>query len=214
MHPALNYHNDKNPSVLQFLVTHLLFLLIWRQVPILTRIYQSCWMRLRTPLMRIHITCYNCTAKDSWCFYINDLIKHGSEAQVRCASNQCFIAEYLCDDQNSDDCLVEYNNAVNNITLDYFYRRCATEGGEEPLRTRCKLCCNADAAGNYTFSALKDCYTNEEFDGFYDPTFTSTRCVCETNLCNYECNTADIRMIRNDLLSVLTSLYLFSYFLM
>ena len=21
------------------------------------------------------ITCYNCTAKDSWCFYINDLIK-------------------------------------------------------------------------------------------------------------------------------------------
>ena len=89
-----------------------------------------------------------------------------------------------------------------------------TEEGEEPLRTRCKLCCNADAAGNYTFSALKDCYTDEECDGFYDPTFTSTRCVCETNLCNYECNSAEIRMIRNDLLSILTSLYLFSYFLM
>ena len=28
----------------------------------------------------LDITCYNCTAKDSWCFYINDLIKHGSEA--------------------------------------------------------------------------------------------------------------------------------------
>ena len=160
------------------------------------------------------ITCYNCTAKDSWCFYINGLIKHGSEAQVKCASNQCFIAEYLCDDKNSDDCQVEYNNAVNNGTLDYFYRRCATEGGEEPLRTRCKLCCNADAAGNYTFSALKNCYADEECDGFYDPTFTSTRCVCQTNLCNYECNSAEIRRIRNDLLSILTSLYLFSYFLM
>ena len=71
------------------------------------------------------ITCYNCTAKDSWCFHINDLINHGSEAQVKCASNQCFIAEYMCDDKNSDDCQVEYNNAVNNGTLDYFYRRCA-----------------------------------------------------------------------------------------
>ena len=158
------------------------------------------------------ITCYNCTAKDSWCFYINDLINHGSEAQVKCESNQCFIAEYLCDDKNSDDCHAEYNNAVNNDTLDYFYRRCATEEGEKPLRTRCKLCCNADATGNYTFSSLKNCYADEECDGFYDPTFTSTRCVCETNLCNYECNTADICMIRNDLLSILTSLYLFSYF--
>ena len=71
------------------------------------------------------ITCYNCTAKDSWCFYINDLINHGSEAKVKCASNQCFIAEYLCDDKNSDDCQAEYNNAVNNGSLDYFYHRCA-----------------------------------------------------------------------------------------
>ena len=161
MHPALNYHNDKNPSIL-------LFLALFTNLAASANTNKNLSILLDEITYSTYedITCYNCTAKDSWCFYINDLIKHGSEAQVRCASNQCFIAEYLCDDQNSDDCLVEYNNAVNNITLDYFYRRCATEGGEEPLRTRCKLCCNADAAGNYTFSALKDCYTNEEFDGF------------------------------------------------
>ena len=30
------------------------------------------------------------------------------------------------------------------MNLDYFYHRCATEGGSDPLRNRCLLCCNED----------------------------------------------------------------------
>ena len=35
----------------------------------------------------------------------------------------------------------EYNNARNNNLLSNFYRRCNTEQGSTPLRTRCSKCC-------------------------------------------------------------------------
>ena len=35
----------------------------------------------------------------------------------------------------------EYENANNNDNLQSFYDRCAIEGGSEPLRLRCSLCC-------------------------------------------------------------------------
>ena len=161
-----------------------------------------------------NITCYKCSAKDSWCFYINDFINHESDAKVKCASNQCFIAEYLCDDKNSDDHQVEYNNAVNNGSLDFSIAVVLLKKEPNPLEQDANFAVMLILLGNYTFSTLKDCYADGECDRFYDPTFTSTRCVCETNLCNDKCNSADMCMIRNDLLSILASLYFFSYFLM
>ena len=35
-----------------------------------------------------------------------------------------------CGNYDSDDCVSEYNNAVNNNDLDAFYHRCATRKGE------------------------------------------------------------------------------------
>ena len=117
----------------------------------------------------------------------------------------------MCDDKNSDDCQAEYNNALNNDTLDYFYRRCARE---KPLITRCKLCCNADAAGNYTFSALKDCFRWRKWWILWSNLHFNKMRLWNESMLNYECNSADIRMIRNNLLTILAFLYLFSYFLM
>ena len=177
-------------------------------------LYYCCTLALFTDLVTIadgyqaieditttNITCYKCSAKDSWCFYIN---------------------EYLCDDKNSDYCNAEFGNAINNGNLDYFYHRCSTKGDlfyngrmlsvtDQPLKTRCKLCCNAPAAGSYVFSVLKDCYANEKCDGIYDPAFSSIRCVCETDLSNAFESCNSVNMIKNDLLSILASLYFLTF---
>ena len=50
--------------------------------------------------------------------------------------------EYECGDSDSSDCTSEYNNAVNNGNLEGFFDRCANEGGSQPLRARCSLCCS------------------------------------------------------------------------
>ena len=36
--------------------------------------------------------CYKCSAQDSWCEEINEVIGHGSEAQIECSTKKCFIA--------------------------------------------------------------------------------------------------------------------------
>lgn len=41
----------------------------------------------------------------------------------------------------SGDCQTEYDNAIRNNNLASFYNRCQTEGGSNPLRNRCALCC-------------------------------------------------------------------------
>ena len=46
-----------------------------------------------------------------------------------------------CGDEISSDCQWEYDNAMENGNMGSFYRRCATEGGARPLRSRCSLCC-------------------------------------------------------------------------
>ena len=51
------------------------------------------------------------------------------------------ILEYECGTTDSSDCTSEYENAKNSDNLQSFYDRCATEGGSEPLRLRCSLCC-------------------------------------------------------------------------
>ena len=64
------------------------------------------------------------------------------------------LGEHIeCGDLISDDCISEYDNAVANGSLDPFYKRCVGEGGAEPLRTRCSLCCfehSQCCAGNIT----------------------------------------------------------------
>ena len=59
--------------------------------------------------------------------------------------------EYQCGNYDSDDCKAEYGNAINNGNLEYFYHRCATEGGSQPLRKRCSLCCSDDEPSKYGY---------------------------------------------------------------
>ena len=63
----------------------------------------------------------------------------------------CFFLEYQCGNYDSDDCKAEYGNAINNGNLEYFYHRCATEGGSQPLRKRCSLCCSDDEPSKYGY---------------------------------------------------------------
>merc|ERR1712241_762605 len=50
--------------------------------------------------------------------------------------------ELECGDKISSDCRSECDNALRNGNLDHFYNRCETEGGSQPLRKRCSLCCD------------------------------------------------------------------------
>ena len=52
-----------------------------------------------------------------------------------------FFIEYECGSDISDDCQSEFNNHQNNGALEKFYYRCSAEGGHDPLRLRCSLCC-------------------------------------------------------------------------
>ena len=127
--------------------------------------------------------CYKCIPKDSWCDTqenIEDL------PQTVCPSRKCLISEYQCGDTISDDCRSEYNNAINNGNLDYFYERCATEGGSQPLRTRCSLCCDE----NDNTAVLRKCAKIN--DGIIpcdeEPNGGNVQeCICDTNLCNDFC---------------------------
>ena len=51
------------------------------------------------------------------------------------------FVEYECGTDISDDCQSEFNNHQNNGDLENFYYRCSAEGGHDPLRLRCSLCC-------------------------------------------------------------------------
>ena len=125
--------------------------------------------------------CYVCDVRDPDCNVMN-----GKKIQpTACPSEKCVISgiiakfiarnyhltlhppiiEYHCDSTMpiSDDCQAEYDNAVQNGQLDDFYYRCATETGEQPLRTRCPLCC-----GNNTKSINErgeyECEADSSFD--------------------------------------------------
>ena len=71
-----------------------------------------------------------------------------------------FSSDFECGYEISDDCLSEYNNAVDDDNLDQFYHRCDTEGGSQPLRTRCSLCCNK---GHFFDSFLQENLANGRF---------------------------------------------------
>ena len=104
-----------------------------------------------------------------------------------------YFTEYNCGNSISDDCQSEYNNAINNGNLDYFYHRCATEGGSQPLRTRCSLCCNNnDNDDDIGIGIVRSCA--DQNDNIHDCESDGTlsqSCVCGTNLCNDVCNECD-----------------------
>ena len=104
--------------------------------------------------------CYECDVRHQDC----DIMNGRDIPQTACPGEKCLIsgdrATYVCTFHSnivtlypsfieyhcnstfiSDDCQAEYDNAVQNGQLDYFYYRCATEPGALPLRTRCPLCC-------------------------------------------------------------------------
>ena len=100
-----------------------------------------------------------------------------------------YFLEYSCGNSISDDCQSEYDNAIRNGNLDYFYHRCATEGGSQPLRTRCSLCCNNNGNDkDYGVGIIRSCA--DQNDNIHDCKSDGTlaeSCVCGTNLCNDVC---------------------------
>ena len=72
------------------------------------------------------------------------------KTQIQIISNISKL-DYQCGGNISGDCSSEFNNAQNNKKLDEFYYRCATEGGSEPLRLRCRLCCENEES-NHRFT--------------------------------------------------------------
>ena len=124
------------------------------------------------------------------------------------------FSEYSCGNFTSEDCQSEYNNAINNGNLDYFYHRCATELGSQPLRTRCKLCCKEnepsilkdDFYEEYD-GVLRSCAKTDQIDYCYEGVDTEF-CICDSELCN----SADKfhRNLRTTIIFITTFLY-FSY---
>ena len=88
-----------------------------------------------------------------------------------------------------------YQNTIvpSNGNLGYFYKRCATEGGTQPLRTSCRLCCDI---GSYNKSngVLRKCAEIDDIihddihDCSEDELYIKNECVCGTQLCNRECH--------------------------
>ena len=112
--------------------------------------------------------------------------------QIHESKKSLYLSEYQCGDGISDDCQSEYNNAINNGNLDYFYHRCAREGGSQPLRTRCSLCCNEDEpTRDYLHSVIRGCADQndniQECDLESDE-INSQLCICDTELCNDDCD--------------------------
>ena len=56
--------------------------------------------------------------------------------------------DYQCGENITSDCRSEFDNARNNNKMDEFYHRCAEEGGSNPLRLRCRLCCDNEKSDN------------------------------------------------------------------
>ena len=104
-----------------------------------------------------------------------------------------YLLEYSCGDSISDDCQAEYDNAIRNGNIDYFYRRCATEGGSQPLRTRCSLCCNNNGNDeDFGVGIIRSCA--DQNDNIHDCESSGTlaeSCVCGSNLCNDVCDGCD-----------------------
>ena len=59
------------------------------------------------------------------------------------------LIDYECGDVIAPDCQTEFDYALNNHHLDQFYNRCATEGSSNPLRQRCRLCCEGENYDRY-----------------------------------------------------------------
>ena len=48
----------------------------------------------------------------------------------------------ICGETHDQNCRNEFENAKRNNDLEFFYKICRTEGGADPMRKTCSLCCN------------------------------------------------------------------------
>ena len=64
-----------------------------------------------------------------------------SRCNICCS--KCGGRAYTCGEpeQDEEDCQVSFMNAEVNNELGLMCNRCAREGGDKPLRSRCSLCC-------------------------------------------------------------------------
>merc|ERR1711933_249888 len=86
---------------------------------------------------------------------------------------------FQCGLENSGDCQTEHDNAETNGDFTPFCERCRgphQETGEQPLWTRCKLCCskclNVDSDYECGETASEDCQTehaNAKANGDFTP---------------------------------------------
>ena len=101
---------------------------------------------------------------------------------------KCTTTYYTCGHHISEDCRHEYDHHADHNDLETFYQRCATEGGSNTLRSRCRLCCND---GSRT-SVYKGCDTINDHDENACTTLGVKRCICDSPLCNdYDCSCSD-----------------------
>ena len=114
---------------------------------------------------------------------------------VKCSSKRCLSISYSCGNETSSDCKSEYDNAIQNGNLDYFYRRCATEGGSQPLRTRCLKCCPnfppSGEDGECAKEVFKGCATDQDQNKCSQEVcgYQVNKCICEgVSLCNQQGN--------------------------
>merc|ERR1719330_1396221 len=67
-----------------------------------------------------------------------------SEALKRKPKKPSAVVDGCALTEVSEDCEKEFENALTNDDLEKFYKRCDNEGGANPLRLRCSLCCRDD----------------------------------------------------------------------
>eukprot|EP00122_Pirum_gemmata_P000874 Pgem_evm1s782 len=79
----------------------------------------------------------------------------------------CF-ANKECAPFDSVDCKSEYANAVQNNNLASFYSRCETEGGANPLRTRCSKCCKEEDGNNSDNDSDNDSASGSDTESEHD----------------------------------------------
>ena len=102
---------------------------------------------------------------------------HVSSSSLSSSGDRRRSGGMTCGNYNSNDCKTEFRNAQNNRKLDDFYRRCKNEGGSNPLRKRCKYCCEEDSGtdgmtcGNYNSndcqSEFRNAQRNKKLSDFY-----------------------------------------------
>ena len=74
--------------------------------------------------------------------HISYPIFNGSSKRITYLKVIIPLLDMVCGEDNDHKCQTEFKNAKTNKNLKDFYTRCRTEGGANPMRKTCSLCCN------------------------------------------------------------------------